>query len=497
MNPAALFFVFFVLLTLGVTRWAARRQGDGAAAFYSAGGRLAGWQNGLALSGDYLSAAAFLGAAGLYFTSGYDSAVYAVGTLFGWPLLLILLAEKLRERGEYTLAGVLAQRFDSPAVRGLAAASSLTVTLFYLIVQMVGAGKLVELLFGLPYAAAVGIVGALMVLYAAVGGMLATSWVQMIKAVLLFGCAGALAAGVLAAHGGSITTLFADAAARSGHGAALFLPSKMLANPVEVLSLGVGLTLGLLGLPHVLMRFVTVPDARAARSSAVWTTGLIALFFVLNMVIGFGAVALLTPHAELFGAAGKLVGGSNMAAVQLARVEGGELAAGFVAAVAFATILAVVAGLALAGASVISRDIYAGLLRGRSARTELRLARSAVVALGALAVALSLAFRDQNVAFLFGLAFALAASSNFPLLLLGLFWPKLTTRGVIAGGVTGIVAAIGLIVAGPAVWVAVLGHKTPLFPYANPALFSVPLAFAAAWLGSVSDRARHGAAQFS
>jgi len=496
MSPAALLFILFVLLTLGVTRLAARRQGGGATAFYTAGGRLAGWQNGLALAGDYLSAAAFLGAAGLYFTSGYDSAVYAVGTLFGWPLLLILLAGRLRAEGEYTLAGVLAKRFDSRAVRGLAAASSLTVTLFYLIVQMVGAGKLVALLFGLPYAAAVSIVGVLMVLYAVGGGMLATSWVQMIKAVLLFGCGGALAAGVLVAHGGSITALFADAAAHSGHGAAVFLPSKALSDPVEVLSLGIGLVLGLLGLPHVLMRFVTVPNARAAHRSAVWATGLIALFFAMNLVIGYGAMALLPAHAELFDAAGKLTGGSNMAAVQLARVLGGEALAGFVAAVAFATILAVVAGLALAGASVVSHDLYAGLLRrGRAdAATELRLARWAVVALGALAVALSLAFRDQNVAFLFGLAFALAASSNFPLLLLGLFWPKLTARGVITGGVVGIAASVGLIVAGPAVWVAVLGFKAPLFPYASPALFSVPLAFAAAMFTSLADRASGRAA---
>ncbi|MDN0074844.1 cation acetate symporter [Crenobacter sp. SG2303] len=494
MSPAAMLSILFVLLTLGVTRWAARRQGDGAMAFFTADGRLAGWQNGLALAGDYLSAAAFLGAAGLYFTSGYDSAVYAVGTLFGWPLLLILLAGRLRDEREYTLAGVLAKRFDTRAVRGLAAASSLTVTLFYLIVQMVGAGKLVALLFGLPYAAAVSVVGVLMVLYAAGGGMLATSWVQMIKAMLLFGCGGALAAGVLAVHGGSVAALFADAAAHSGQ--AIFLPSRALADPVEVLSLGVGLVLGLLGLPHVLMRFVTVPNARAAHRSVLWATGLIALFFAINMVIGYGAVALLPPHAELFDAAGKLVGGSNMAAVQLARVLGGAVLGGFVAAVAFATILAVVAGLALAGASVVSHDLYAGLLRrGRvDAAAELKLARWAVIALGALAVALSLAFQDQNVAFLFGLAFALAASSNFPLLLLSLFWPKLTARGVIAGGIAGIAASVGLIVAGPAVWVAVLGFKAPLFPYTNPALFSVPLAFAAAWLGSVTDRAARRAA---
>jgi cation/acetate symporter len=482
---AAVFFIGFVILTLAITAVASRRSGS-TGAFYTAGGRIRGWVNGFALAGDYLSAASFLGAAGLYYSFGFDSTVYAVGTLAGWPLLMLLMAGRLRALGRYTVADVLAHRFPDRRVRLMTSLSSLTVTVFYLIVQMVGAGKLIELLFGLPYLAAVLLVGLLMVCYVALGGMLATTWVQLLKAVLMLGCGLALTASVLA-YFGSPQALF-DAAAAAVPARAIFLPSHALAKPVDVLSLGLGLTLGLLGLPHVLMRFFTVADARTARASAVWATGLVALFFVLNIVIGYGAIALLTPLAPYHDAAGKLIGGSDMAAIHLAHLLGGPTLEAWIAAVAFATILAVVAGLTMAGASAISHDLYAAWLRrGRADEaSELRVSRWATVALGLVAIALSTYFRQQNIAFLLGLAFAISAAGNFPVLVLALHWSRLTARGAWWGGLTGIAASLCLIVTGPAVWVGVLGHARPLFPYANPALFAVPLAFAAAWLGSRS-----------
>ena len=488
MSHAQLLFTALILLTLAITA-AARRRTASLNDFYTAGGHLPAWQNGLALAGDYLSAAAFLGAAGMYLSQGYDSLAYAVGTLAGWPLLLLLLAEPLRRRGRYTVAGVLSQRFDHAGVRLVSIAGSLTVTLCYLVVQLVGAGKLIELLFGLPYLAAVCLVGALMMVYVALGGMLATTWVQISKASLLFVCALLLAGGVLARFGGSPAALF-DAAEKL-RGAAAFLPSQALADPVEMLSLGLGLSLGLLGLPHVLMRFFTVADARAARRSVGIATWLVAAFFALNIIIGYGAMTLVGPDARFRGADGKLLGGGNMAALHLARLLGGETASALVAAVAFATILAVVAGLALAGASAVSHDLYAvWLKRGQAEpRRELRVSRLATLALGLFGIVLSTLFQQLNIAVMMGLAFAIAASANFPLLLLALRWQGLTARGVVWGGAAGIASSLALIVCGPAVWVAALGHAKPLFPYANPALFSVPLAFAAAWLGS-----RNGAA---
>ncbi|MGC0152331.1 sodium:solute symporter family transporter [Chromobacterium vaccinii] len=483
MSHAQLLFLALILLTLGLTV-AARRRTASLDDFYTAGGRVPVWQNALALAGDYLSAAAFLGAAGMYLGQGYDSLAYAVGTLAGWPLLLLLLAGPLRRQGRYTVAGVLSRRFDHAGVRLIGIACSLTVTLCYLVVQLVGAGKLIELLFGLPYLAAVGLVGTLMMAYVALGGMLATTWVQISKASLLFVCALLLAGGTLARFGGSPASLF-DAVERL-RGAAAFLPSQALSDPVEMLSLGLGLSLGLLGLPHVLMRFFTVADEDAARRSVGLATWLVAAFFALNIVIGYGALALVGPDPQFHGADGKLLGGGNMAALHLAELLGGDLARALVAAVAFATILAVVAGLTLAGASAVSHDLYAGWLkRGRAEpRRELAVSRLAALGLGLAAMLLSTVFQQLNIALMMGLAFAIAASANFPLLVLALNWRGLSARGVIWGGAAGIASSLALIVCGPAVWVAALGHAKPLFPYANPTLFSLPLAFAAAWLGS-------------
>ena len=487
MTAASMFFLLFVASSLLLTLFAARHthsSGD----FYTAGGQLPAWQNGLALAGDYLSAAAFLGAIGMYVGQGYDSLVYAVGTLAGWPLLMLLLADKLRALGRYSVAEVLNSRFDDPRVRLLGIISSLTVTVCYLIVQLVGAGKLLQLLFGLPYLFAVGLVIVLMVLQVALGGMLATSWIQMVKAVLMLLCALVLAGGVLSRFGFSAPALFARVA-QIEHGQ-LLLPGKSLANPVEALSLGLGLSLGLLGLPHVLMRFFTVADSRTARRSAGWATCLIGLFFCLNIIIGYGALVLLAPESRFHDAAGKLLGGGNMAALHLASLLGGNWLQALIAGVAFATILAVVAGLAISGASTISHDLYAlWLCHGKAdPKREWQLSRLASVVLGVVALLLSSSFQNLNIAFLVGLAFAIAASSNFPVLLLGLYWPGLRVSGVLAGGYGGMLAALLCILTGPAVWVGMLGHAHPLFPYANPALFCVPFAFVAAWLASAGWR---------
>lgn len=477
---------FMLALMIGasllITRWAARRT-HSADAFYRAGGAIRGWQNGLALAGDYLSAAAFLGAAGLVVAQGYDSLIYAVGTLAGWPLLLLLLAEKLREQGHFTVADVLAARFPERSVRLMSAVSSLLIVLFYLIVQMVGAGKLIELMFGLPYLASVLAIGVLVVIYVALGGMLATTWVQIVKACLIVGCGLVITAGILARSGFSLRWLLEQTIATHPSGAAVLLPSQALGNPWEVLSLGMGLVLGLLGLPHVLMRFFTVPDARAARTSVCWATGIIALFFTLNILIGAGAIVFVSKNPQFLDTHGKLLGGGNMAVLHLAYALGGGTLQAIVAAVVFATILAVIAGLTLAGASTISHDLYTQLWRrGEGGETGvLRASRLATVGLILAALLLSTAFQQQNIAILFGLAFAMAASGPFPVLLLTLFWPGLTARGAVAGGIAGLLSATLLIVLGPAVWVAVLGFRHAVFPLTNPALCSVPLAFLVAW----------------
>ncbi|WP_051229074.1 sodium:solute symporter family transporter [Paludibacterium yongneupense] len=488
-SPLAIWlFVLVVAMSLLITRRAARLSHT-PQQFFRAGMRVNGWQNGLALAGDYLSAAAFLGAAGLVLAQGYDSLVYAVATLAGWPLLLLLLAEKLREQGHYTVADILARRFPQRSIRLMSALNTVLITLFYLVVQMVGSGKLIEMMFGLPYGAAVTLVGVLMTLYVGLGGMLATTWVQMLKAVLMLIAAILLASGVLAHTGWSLSRLVSETVARHPSGAAVLLPSRALGTPLEVISLALGLVLGLLGLPHVLMRFFTVADARAARVSVCWATGIIALFFTLNAVIGAGGIILVAGHPAFLDAAGKLIGGGNMVALHLARVIGGEPLMAAVAAIAFATMLAVVAGLTLAGAGAIGHDVYGVLWRkNRGGGRELLVTRLAALGLGLVAIALSTLFQQQNIAFMLGLAFALAASANFPVLLLSLFWPGLTVQGALACGIAGMVSSVFAIVTGPTVWVGLLGFAHPLFPLANPALISVGLAFAAGGLASHMTR---------
>ena len=507
--PAILVFGAFVVLTLGITRWAAKRTHT-TSDFYAAGGGITGFQNGLAIAGDYMSAASFLGISAQIFADGYDGLIYSTGFLVGWPIILFLLAERFRNLGRYTLADVASFRFAQTPVRLFAAFSTLAVVLFYLIAQMVGAGQLIKLLFGLPYGFAVVIVGVLMTLYVTFGGMIATTWVQIIKAVLLLSCATAMAIAVLASFDFSPDALFARAvevktglAAAAGappaeaaeRGASIMGPGNFIKDPVSAISFGMALIFGTAGLPHILMRFITVPDAKAARKSVLWATGWIGYFYLLTFIIGFGAIVMVATDPAFLDPAGGLVGGGNMAAIHLADAIGGDAFLGFVSAVAFATILAVVAGLTLAGASAVSHDIYASVIRKGEARAddELRVSRRTVLVLALLAILLGIVFEKQNVAFMVSLAFALAASGNFPVLLLSILWSGCTSRGVVWGGGVGVVLALVLTILSPAVWVAVLGHEAAIFPFTSPTIFSMPLAFLTIWLVSRFDRSGRAA----
>ncbi|PYY78507.1 cation acetate symporter [Pseudomonas sp. TKO26] len=482
-------FLVFVLLTLGITRWAALRTRS-AKDFYTAGGGMSGLQNGLAIAGDMISAASFLGISAMMFLNGYDGLLYALGVLAGWPIILFLIAERLRNLGTYTFADVVSYRLAQTPVRLTSAFGTLTVALMYLVAQMVGAGKLIELLFGLSYLHAVMLVGLLMVCYVTFGGMLATTWVQIIKAVMLLSGTSFMAFMVLRHFGFSTEALFARASEVHAKGSAIMAPGGLLSNPVDAISLGLGMMFGTAGLPHILMRFFTVSDAREARKSVLYATGFIGYFYLLLIVVGFGAIVMVGSEPAYRDASGAIIGGANMIAVHLAQAVGGNLFLGFISAVAFATILAVVAGLALSGASAVSHDLYACVMRQGQASTqqEMRVSKIATLCIGVLAVLLGLLFESQNIAFLSGLVLAIAASVNFPVLFLSMFWKGLTTRGAVGGSLAGLISAIVLLILSQAVWVNVLHHPQALFPYANPALFSMSLAFFTAWALSVSDR---------
>lgn len=490
-------FLLFVAGTLAITKWASGRTRS-AADFYAAGGGITGFQNGLAIAGDYMSAASFLGISALVFSSGFDGLIYSVGWLVGWPIVLFLIAERLRNLGKYTFADVAAFRLEPRAIRTLSAVGTLTVVAFYLIAQMVGAGKLIELLFGLPYLYAEILVGLLMITYVAFGGMVATTWVQIIKACLLLGGATFMALMVLAHFSFSPEAMFRSATETHPSGLSIMSPGKLVTDPVSAVSLGLALMFGTAGLPHILMRFFTVKDAKAARKSVFYATGFIGYFYILTFIIGFGAITLLMSDQSFYkpgadGAidkVGGLLGGTNMAAVHLSKAVGGSLFLGFISAVAFATILAVVAGLTLAGASAVSHDLYASVLaKGRvSEHTEVRLSKIAAVAIGFVAIFLGYVFEKQNVAFMVGLAFAVAASCNFPVLLMSIMWKGTTTRGAFWGGLMGLVSAVAMVTLSPAVWVKTFGHSAALFPYDTPAIFSMPIAFIGIWLISKLDR---------
>ncbi len=487
-------FLAFVGVTLAITYWAAKRT-QTANSFYTAGGGITGFQNGLAISGDYMSAASFLGISALVFASGFDGLIYSIGFLVGWPVILILIAEPLRNLGRYTFADVASFRLRQKPIRTLAALGSLVTVLLYLIAQMVGAGKLVEVLFGLPYQSAVVIVGVLMILYVTFGGMLATTWVQIIKAVLLLSGASLIALLVLMHFEFSFNDMFVAATEVHSKGLDIMAPGGLLSDPVSAISLGLALMFGTAGLPHILMRFFTVRDAVQARRSVVFATGFIGYFYILTFIIGFGAIVLIGTNPQYLADDGTLIGNNNMAAVHLAHAVGGDILLGFISAVAFATILAVVAGLTLAGASAISHDLYANVIMGgkHDEAKEMRVSKIATIALGVVAIFLGILFEEQNIAFMVGLAFAVAASANFPILALSMYWSKLTTRGALLGGSAGLLTAVVLVVLSPVVWVDVLHNDAAIFPYKYPAIFSMPVAFIGIWLFSILDRSPQAA----
>jgi cation/acetate symporter len=476
---AMAFFFVFISITLGITFWAARRTHT-TEHFYAAGRTISAGQNGFALAGDYMSAASFLGIAGLVSTTGFDGLIYSTGWLVGWPVVLFLIAEPLRNLGRYTFADVVAIRLRQTPVRIAAALGTLATVTLYLIAQMVGAGGLIRLMFGLSYEHAIILVGIVMIGYVLFGGMIATTWVQIVKAVLLMSGALLLALLVLLRFDMSPAALFAAAAER--YGAGVLAPGKLVSNPLDAVSLGMALMFGTAGLPHILMRFYTVPDARAARTSVFIATGLIGLFYLLTFILGFGAMVLIGP--DTIRAVDK---GGNMAAPLLAELLGGTPFLGFIAAVAFATILAVVAGLTLSGAAALSHDLWVSVVRkGRAdAGEQLRVARIATLALGIVAVGLGITFKGQNVAFMVSLAFAIAASANFPALVLAIFWRRYTTAGAVTSMATGTLATLALIYLSPTIQVDILGQGSAWFPLKNPALVTLPLSFLAGILVSI------------
>ena len=510
-------FGVFVMGTLFITKWAASKT-KSASDFYTAGGGITGFQNGLAIAGDYMSAASFLGISAAVMASGFDGLIYSIGFLVGWPIITFLMAERLRNLGKFTFADVAAFRFKQAPIRIFAASGTLVVVAFYLIAQMVGAGQLIKLLFGLEYWVAVVIVGGLMMVYVLFGGMTATTWVQIIKACLLLGGATFMALSVMWHFGFSPEAMFAEAvkiktdlALKDGKiaevaakaGSSIMGPGNFVKDPISAISFGMALMFGTAGLPHILMRFFTVPSAKEARKSVMWATGWIGYFYLLTFIIGFGAITFVLTNPQFLDAKGGLIGGGNMAAIHLANAVGGNVFLGFISAVAFATILAVVAGLTLSGASAVSHDLYATvIMKGKAdSASELRISKITTIGLGILAVALGIVFEKQNIAFMVSLAFAIAASANFPVLFMSVLWKDCTTRGAVIGGFMGLISSVVLTVVSPSVWEATLGNPkgSALFPYTSPALFSMSIGFFGIWLFSVldkSDRAREDRAGF-
>ena len=508
-------FAGFVVMTLFITKWAASKT-KSASDFYTAGGGITGFQNGLAIAGDYMSAASFLGISAAVMASGYDGLIYSIGFLVGWPVITFLMAERLRNLGKFTFADVAGYRFQQKPIRIFAASGTLVVVAFYLIAQMVGAGALIKLLFGLDYWLAVVLVGALMMIYVMFGGMTATTWVQIIKAVMLLSGVTFMAFMVMSNYGFSFEALFAKGvevktqlAVNGGKtqvdaeaiGLAIMGPGGFIKDPISAISFGMALMFGTAGLPHILMRFFTVPDAKQARKSVLWATTWIGYFYVLIFIIGFGAITMVLTNPEFADTAKGIIkgggGSANMAAVLVAKAVGGNVFYGFISAVAFATILAVVAGLTLSGASAVSHDIYATIIKNGKAdsASELKVSRLTTLALGVIAVVLGIVFEKQNIAFMVSLAFAIAASANFPVLFMSVLWKDCTTKGAVIGGFLGLISSVALTVVSPSVWEATLGNPkgTALFPYSSPALFSMTLAFVGIWLFSILDRSPNAA----
>jgi cation/acetate symporter len=486
-------FAVFVGGTLFITKWAAS-QTKSAADFYTGGGGITGFQNGLAIAGDYMSAASFLGISGLVFANGFDGLIFSIGWLVGWPVITFLMAERLRNLGKFTFADVASYRFAQTPVRIFAASASLVIVAFYMIAQMVGAGQLIKVLFGMEYIYAEVLVGCVMMMYVLFGGMTATTWVQIIKACMLLAGATFMAVSVLLQFGFSPEALFTKAVEVHSKHDALMSPGALIKDPISAISVGMALMFGTAGLPHILMRFFTVPNAKEARKSVAWATTWIGYFYILTFIIGFGAITNLIQNPTDFYVGGELAkglkGGGNMAAVHLAKAVGGDIFLGFISAVAFATILAVVAGLTLSGASAVSHDLYASVFnKGCSSEQELRVSKITTVCLGVLAVVLGIAFEKENVAYMVMLAFVVACSSNFPVLFMSVLWKNCTTRGAVVGGFVGLASAVILTVGSASVWEAVMQNPkgSAWFPYNSAAIFSMSAAFFTIWLVSILD----------
>lgn len=476
---AVLFFAGFVAITLVITAWASRRSGS-ADAFLAAGHRISWPQNGMALAGDFIAAAGFLGISGLISLSGFDGIIYYLGGLVGWPIMLFLFCGPLRNLGRFTVGDVVAFRMDSASVRMVTSITTLAIVIFYLVGQLVGAGVLVGLLFDLPYEAAVISVGLLMLVYVLFGGMIATTWVQIIKTVLMM--IGAVAAVLLALSQFNFSFGSMFSAATDAYGQEVLRPGRMTSNFVETLSLSMALVFGVASLPHVLIRFFTVPDAETANRSLTVATGIIATFVCITFVLGIAAMAIVGTDAIV--AADR---GGNMAVPLLAEKIGGAPFFGFISAVSFATILAVVSGLMITGAAAIAHDLWYCLIRRENAAPgeQVFAARCSSVTLAAIAIVLALAAKGQNVAVLVGLTTAVASSANFPVLFLAIYWRRLSAAGAVSGMLAGLLVSIGMIVVSPVVQIDMLHKESALIPLNNPAILSMPIAFAAAVVVSV------------
>ncbi|EOJ7850534.1 cation acetate symporter [Campylobacter upsaliensis] len=484
-------FLLFVLATLFITYYS-NKKSQSKSGFYTAGGNITGMQNGMAIAGDFMSAASFLGITALVFTNGFDGLIYSIGFLVGWPIILFLIAEKFRNLGKFTFADITAYRLEAKPIRTISAISALSVIVFYLIAQMVGAGQLIQLLFGLPYSFAVILVGILMICYVTFGGMHATTWVQIIKAILLLSGATFMAIMILYLTKFDLKYYFDLAISHHPKGESIMKPGTFLPDTISALSLGLALMFGTAGLPHILMRFFTVKDAKEARKSVFYATGFIGYFYILTFIIGFGAIALLLSNPEFINADGSFKGASNMIAVTLAELLGGDIFLGFISAVAFATILAVVAGLAISGAGAISHDLYVNVLKNGKVdhKSEMKITKFATIGIGIFVILLGIVFENQNVAFTVGLAFAIAASVNFPILLLCIYWKNLTTKGAFWGGLIGLIVVLALVILSPSIWVKSFGFSEAIFPYDHPAFFSMPLSFLLIYLISKFDRSK-------
>ena len=498
LHAIGMFFVF-VLMTLGITYWAAGKSKT-ASDFYTAGGGISGKQNGLAIAGDFMSAATLLGLTAMIYGQGVDGYIYMVAFFVGWPIILFMMAERLRNLGKFTFADITSYRLNQGKVRTMAAVSSLVVVCFYLVAQMVGAGQLIKLLFGLDYNVALVVVGVLMMVYVIFGGMVATTWVQIIKACMLLTGGTAIMLLAFSKFGFSFETLTNRAMEVHQLGPKLLVPGSLLADPITAISMGLGLMFGIAGLPHILMRFFTVTNAKEARKSVFYASGIIAFFFNVIAFMGVCAIVLVGTDPQFFEGGdikGKLIGGGNMVALHLAKAAGGNLLLGFLSAVAFATILAVVAGLALAGASAISHDLYARvIMKGKATEEkEIRVSKMATLGLGVVAVLLGMAFEKMNVAFMVALAFGVASCANFPVLFMSMYWRGLTTRGALVGGYLGLISSVLFVVFSKSVWVDVLGNASPLFPYTQPALFAMPLAFLGIYVFSKLDNSAEAQAE--